>query len=174
MQPVTSCERIETRRLSLTEPVLNDAPCLRAIRNQDLVKKYLEPRAPESLDKTRALIGSIRENNAAGSSFHLAIRQTDGGALIGVAGVWRIDPETGYGEIGYMSDPSTWGRGYMTEALAAYFERLDAFWSLERVRGMVHGDNLPSVRLLERFGFAPLPPLGSEDPGCRFYERVTP
>ena len=42
MQPVTSCERIETRRLSLTEPVLNDAPCLRAIRNQDLVKKYLE------------------------------------------------------------------------------------------------------------------------------------
>lgn len=164
-------EIIETERLVLDQPCADDASALQAIRNHADVLRYLAPREADPLEKVTGLIESVRAANASRKSLHYAVRGRADSVFVGMAGVWRLDPETGFGEIGYMSDPATWGRGYMTEALAAYFDHLDAAWPLEAVRGMVHLDNAPSIKLLERFGFVRLPSLGTEDEGCVWYER---
>jgi RimJ/RimL family protein N-acetyltransferase len=164
-----SSMRIDTKRLVLDELVLEDATVLNAIRNDPVTRRYLAPKPREELETTRGLIVTIAADNARGAACNLAIRLRDG-TLIGFAGVWKIDAERGIGELGYLVAREHCNRGYATEALGAL---------LDHVRGqgltldaMVHADNVASIRLLDRFGFLPIPPTGSEDPGCVYYRRL--
>lgn len=57
------------------------------------------------------------------------------------------------GEVGKGLSPAYWGKGLMSEAMKPYLEfsskslNLDMLWSITRV------DNLPNIKLMERFGF---------------------
>jgi RimJ/RimL family protein N-acetyltransferase len=58
------------------------------------------------------------------------------------------------GHLGYMLDPSAWGKGYATEALTAYLTTLFKYIpELEQVEAAAYEDNLGSRRVLEKCGF---------------------
>lgn len=56
-------------------------------------------------------------------------------------------------EVGYWLGRAHWGRGYGTEALAAFADYAFATFSLERLQAWVFAPNLGSRRVLEKCGF---------------------
>lgn len=71
--------------------------------------------------------------------------------LLGVVGVHRVDPIP---ELGYLLHPSAWGRGYATEAVAAFIQH---FWAarpdLDTIEAKVDEENPESIRVLVKCGF---------------------
>ncbi|MEI7742217.1 MAG: GNAT family N-acetyltransferase [Chloroflexota bacterium] len=93
----------------------------------------------------------------------------DSGTLVGTAGFfrWADEPEA-CAEIGYDLAPEWWGRGIMTEALAAITEYAFGTLGLSRLYAMVLDGNGRSCRTLERAGFrhtALLPAHGEDEHG---------
>ena len=56
-------------------------------------------------------------------------------------------------EVGYIMHPGHWGRGYMTEALAAALHFAFDDYGLAKIRATTEISNAQSVKLLERCGF---------------------
>ena len=69
------------------------------------------------------------------------------GATIGKLGAWKLP------EIGFLIDRAQWGRGFASEAIAAFIARRRALGSTE-LTADVDPRNQPSLRLLQRHGFA--------------------
>lgn len=60
----------------------------------------------------------------------------------------------GVAELGYALDRRAWGRGLATEAVAAVIAHGFGAMGLRRIFADVDPDNIASIRLLERLGFA--------------------
>jgi [ribosomal protein S5]-alanine N-acetyltransferase len=56
-------------------------------------------------------------------------------------------------EIGYILAPAQQGRGLMTEAVAALIAYCFDELAAHRIEALIHPDNAPSIRLVERLGF---------------------
>jgi RimJ/RimL family protein N-acetyltransferase len=85
-----------------------------------------------------------------GLAFAVADAVTD--AVLGTCDV-RL-PHPGIGEIGYLLDPVARGRGTMTRAVRLLVAWAFADLALARVQAFVSPENVRSMRLLERLGFA--------------------
>lgn len=57
-------------------------------------------------------------------------------------------------ELGYRLSRDGWGNGYATEAAAAMLGKACQIPDLDQIRACVHPDNLASIRVLEKLGFA--------------------
>ena len=57
------------------------------------------------------------------------------------------------GELGYMLNPSFWGNGYMTEAVAILLNHLWNNTDIKEIIANVDPRNSASLKVLERFGF---------------------
>jgi RimJ/RimL family protein N-acetyltransferase len=68
------------------------------------------------------------------------------GRVIGKLGAWRLP------EIGYLLSPSVWGRGYASEALAAFIAHRRRSGGTE-LTADTDPRNEASIRLLRRHGF---------------------
>lgn len=93
--------------------------------------------------------------------------------MIGILGVAGVSFPPGTVEVGYVYDESAWGRGYATEALAAY---IDIYWDyvkeIDYMVAKVDPENIPSIKVLKKCGFVVvdhlvndivLPALGMRD-----------
>lgn len=93
--------------------------------------------------------------------------------MIGILGVPGVSSPPGTAEVGYVYDESVWGRGYATEALAAY---MDIYWDhakeIDYMVAKVDPENIPSIKVLKKCGFVVvdhlvndivLPALGMRD-----------
>lgn len=69
------------------------------------------------------------------------------GKVVGKAGCLRLP------DIGYLLHPEVWGRGYATEALAAFIPHVFAAHPVDRLTADVDPRNAASLRLLDKFGF---------------------
>lgn len=83
------------------------------------------------------------------SSFVIALKSAD--CVIGKLAIWK--PNTG--EIGFLLHRSNWGKGYMAEAFAAFFQHL---WSgkggdVKILKADVDPRNNASLGILKKFGF---------------------
>ncbi len=78
-----------------------------------------------------------------------------GGRLVGIAGLQPLDggPEV---ELTYALEPSSWGRGYATEAAAAALEYGFAEAGLSRIVGIAAAKNEASLRVLRKLGMRSL------------------
>lgn len=113
--------------------------------------------------------GILPQNNPDGLVYAVFTRQQEGSQddepssepqMIGIVGVHRPLPKA---EVGYIFHPSVWGRGYATEALAAF---LGLFWELrpsaEMVEAMTDAENYASQRVLTKCGFKEVSRLREE------------
>jgi len=80
-----------------------------------------------------------------------AVEDREAGELVGRVGCWKPEGWPGL-EVGWMLRRSSWGRGFATEAARASvdfaFDRLKE----RHVISMIHGENLPSIRVARRLG----------------------
>ena len=93
-------------------------------------------------DTERWMASMVNAEPATSDDFIITLN----GRLIGKLGAWKLP------EIGFLITPDSWGRGYGSEALAAFIDRRKALGSTE-LTADVDPRNEASLRLLDSHGF---------------------
>jgi RimJ/RimL family protein N-acetyltransferase len=145
-------ERIDTTRLALRRPALSDAEAIFARYSSDAdVTKYLSWPRHRSIEQTRAFLAfSEAEWNRWPAGPYL-IASRDDGKLLGGTGL-AFETAT-VATTGYVLARDAWGHGYATEALAAMVV-LARNLGVRRLHALCHPEHAPSIRVLEKCGFA--------------------
>ena len=144
---------LTTERLVLRDLRPSDAEEVFALRSDPRVMEHVNRPLARTMDDASALITLINGMVAANDAVQWAITAKDDDTFIGLIGFWRIVKEHHYAELGYMLAHDQWGRGYISEAIAAVvpfgFSTLD----FHRVEAITRPQNAASIRALEKNGF---------------------
>lgn len=151
----TDFPALETPRLLLRELGPADAPALLRIYGDANAMRWFGTDPLTSLQQAEQQIAAFagwREQPNPGTRWALQCRSS--GALLGSCGLFKWNRSWRSCSLGYELGPAAWGRGLMREALHAVlhwgFEQME----LERVEAQIHPDNIASLKLAERLGFA--------------------
>ena len=136
-------DELRTKRLVLRRATLDDVAAMHGIMSDPIAMRFWSTPPHADIDDTRRWIESMVEDDPAERDDYIV---TLDGRLVGKLGAWRLP------EIGFLFDPPLWGKGYATEALAAFIARRRTRGSTE-LTADVDPRNLASIRLLERAGF---------------------
>ncbi|MBN9407723.1 MAG: GNAT family N-acetyltransferase [Burkholderiales bacterium] len=146
---------IDTPRLRLREITETDIPALLAMYDLPETMQWLGADPLVTADHAAALVAFIRQG------WSLPVpeprwgieRRDHPGLLIGTVGLRLWDTGARHCQLGYQLDWRHRSRGYAHEALSTLlawcFDRME----LHRVNALVHPDNAPSLRVLQKLGF---------------------
>ena len=144
---------LHTLRLSLREFRESDASLTHRYERDPHVVRYQshEPQSfAQSLARVKSAIAASQETPR--TVFDLAIVRTQDEQLIGRCGFKITNPEQHEAMLWYVSVPTVWGQGYVTEAAQALltfaFEQL----SLHRIFVDIDPRNTASLRVAEKLG----------------------
>jgi RimJ/RimL family protein N-acetyltransferase len=146
-------EPIQTKRLLLRAPLLDDAPILyELLQEKDIARTtaniphpYPEDLAMQWIENKRYI---MQEGDA---EMGFLITSLEHGNVLGGIGL-RIDNEHQAAEVGYWIGKPYWGNGYATEALQAIIEYGFTQLNLNRIFADYQTDNLASRRVMEKCG----------------------
>ncbi len=168
-RPAASWERLrlDTERLRLRPPTLQDADALYPLFADPEVMGGLHRVAASTGEEARAMIeGGVGSWERDGVGPFL-VATADGNRVVGQAGLMIFDtrgwvPSSwsaagGYAqpELGWALIRSQWGRGYATEAAAAVLDWAHRSRSLDRLVSLISPDNVRSQGVAQRLGAAP-------------------
>jgi RimJ/RimL family protein N-acetyltransferase len=143
-------ERIETERLVLRKPRLDDAPEIFAAYAQDTeVTRYLTWRPHTSVEETYQFIGQMLKYWEIGRAYPYALTRKDSDTIIGMIAVHPDGYRLG---IGYVLARVHWGKGYIPEAAQALIDWAFQQPSIYRVDATTDVENIASQRVLEKLG----------------------
>jgi ribosomal-protein-alanine N-acetyltransferase len=143
-------ERIETERLVLRVPRMEDAPVIFAGWTQDTeVTRYLTWRPHQRVQETEGFIQSCLSVWESRTRFPYVIMLKERGELIGMIDPRIEGPKVG---IGYGAALAHWGKGYMTEATRAIIDWAFHQRSIYHVYATTDVANVASRRVLEKVG----------------------
>jgi len=120
----------------------------------DLAASRFGPKPPSSLQDTQQRLARSLARQAAGDLLNWAIAEAAEAPMLGYVCLVRIDRAHQRSEVGYALRSDHWGNGFMTEALGAVVDHGFATLGFHRLEGHTHPENRPSIRVLERCGFA--------------------
>ncbi len=122
-----------TARLSLRPPTPADAPAVwRILSNRSVVEHNPSDLVVE-LSEVERLLGRWLEHWSEHGFGNCCVFEQETGRLIGNCGIrWMAGQEAPVLNLMYRFDPSTWGRGYATEAARAVLD-----WTLQNLPGRV-------------------------------------
>jgi len=168
---------IETPRLRLRAPALDDAPAIFTGYAQDpVVTRYVSWRTHTSAGDARAFLQHCATALADGTEANWVIEAA--GALAGMVGL-RLGAHRA--ELGYVLARPHWGRGLATEAARAVAEWALARPGCFRLWAVCDVENRASARVLEKIGmeregrlrhWIVAPNLGQEPRDVWCYARV--
>jgi len=143
-------ERIETERLVLRVPCLNDSLTAFVGWTQDKdVARYLTWRPHQRIEQTQEFIRSCLSAREYETRFPYMIKLKESNEVIGVIDPRIEGPKVG---IGYVAARAYWGKGYVPEATRAIIEWAFLQPSIYRVYATTDVKNLASQRVLEKVG----------------------
>ncbi|MFV0399069.1 MAG: GNAT family N-acetyltransferase [Oscillospiraceae bacterium] len=149
--------RLETERLIIREFTPADAEGLVRFASDKAITRWL----PDWEDSPKWIgwwFGKLEENyrkNAPLEDFlAYAIVEKASGIIVGHLGCGDFD-KFGEKELGvcYVTDPARMGKGYATEAMAAFADHLLQTYGQEYLIATIQPDNLSSIRVAEKTGF---------------------
>ncbi len=144
---------LPTRRLILQKTTAESIEALFQTATDAEIMQVLHLESREKLEEQRQKYqGGLRTYNREFVWFHIVHRETN--VFMGSIGyhIWYTDHHRA--EIGYaLIDDVFKNKGYMTEAVEAVLAFGFNCMHLQRVEAMVGIDNVPSLKLMERFGF---------------------
>ena len=132
-------DEIRTERLLLRRARLEDAEAMHAIMSDPQVMRYWWTPPHRNLAETEEWIASIVKGD---DDFIVTLD----GALIGKLGARKLPA------VGFVIDRAHWGKGYASEALAAFIDRRRTLGSRE-LTATADPRNDASLKVLARHGF---------------------
>ena len=139
---------LETKRLALRAPRLEDAKSVAALANDRRIAENTA-RIPHPYRMTDAEGFISGANKTAGDAVFL-ITALQGGAVIGACSIVCSDETP---ELGYWVGAPFWGKGYATEALHAVVDYAFTDLGHEALQAGARVTNPASRRVLEKCGF---------------------
>ncbi len=94
---------------------------------------------------------SLRRNREKEKAF--AVVENSMEDIIGVIGLWSIDPWDRNAEVGYYLSKAHWGMGYAREALSLVIAYAFKWMNLRKLYARVYEPNVASIKVLEANGF---------------------
>jgi RimJ/RimL family protein N-acetyltransferase len=153
MRVDTTFEPLVTERLLLRRSVSEDAEPVSAYRSDPEVGRWQgwDRTDPEGV---RLAIEEMadRAPGEPGGWVQLSVIERDTSRLVGDIGMSPADGESGVVKVGYTIDPAFQGRGYATEAVGTLVDYALGTLGADVVRAYASGDNLPSIRVMEKVG----------------------
>ena len=131
---------------------MRDAQDIFAYSRDPLVAKHVLWSTHRTLQDARNYLHFILRQYRDGdpSSFGIQLKET--GRIIGTIGFMSWSREDSSAEVGYSMAREHWGKGLMTEALAAVLEFAFSSIGLHRVWAVHEADNPASGRVMEKCG----------------------
>lgn len=143
---------IETDRLRIRLPREQDAATYFEIHSDPDVMRWLGGPTPSSVEEEAERIVRNRAMHEELGFTMWAVEEKDSGAVVGVAGIFRVENVGPEIEVAYHFRKDRWGRGYATEAARACLDYGFETVGLERIVGLVAPENVASARVLEKCG----------------------
>jgi len=170
---------IETERLVLRKPSVDDVVALREMYADPEVMRYIGSGETLNRTATRAWVRKALQRWKANGVGHFVIEH-DGvvvgrtGFLVWDADEWRTGTLNELGdraavELGWMLGREHWGHGYAAEAATACRDHAFADLGLERLISLIAPGNERSVRVAERIGSRYIRDVGRDGWVARLY-----
>ena len=153
MSPRLPQPELSSSRLHLREVREDDAAALFAIHSDARVMRYWSYPAWTELAQAEQKIADIQRQRRELDMLVWAIADADTDLLIGSSAIFYMDLTQARAEIGYSLHPDWQGRGLASEALQLVLGYAFNELGLRRIEADIDPRNLPSCRLVERFGF---------------------
>jgi [ribosomal protein S5]-alanine N-acetyltransferase len=141
---------LETTHLILRPWVQEDTGALFRILQEPDILHYFPPTA-FTLEKTQRYINHQLNHWQERGYGHWAVTLKEDDRLIGWDGLEYL-PETDENEVAYLLSHQVWRRGYATEAAQAAVKYGLEIAELPAIIGLVHPENIGSIRVLEKCG----------------------
>ena len=149
----TGTVRLETARLILRQTTVADAEQMYANYAADPeVTKYLMWKPHASVEVSKGILADWDKQNAKMDYYHWGIVLKETGQLIGAGGSQGINEINQSTELGYCLGRMYWGKGLMSEAVAAMIAYLFGVVGLHRIFARYDPHNIASGRVMEKCG----------------------
>jgi RimJ/RimL family protein N-acetyltransferase len=145
---------MRTERLLLRPLELSDSGAYLDIFSDTMTLQYWSNEPISKIEEAESLIRQDIEWSASDNCICLGVALADSNLLIGKITLFQLSEQNRRAEVGYVLDRRHWGKGYMTEALGWLLTHAFDVMKLHRLEADTDPDNLPSLALLEKFGFA--------------------
>jgi ribosomal-protein-alanine N-acetyltransferase len=145
---------LETERLLLRPIRMSDSDAFLAIFSDARTMEYWSREPIDNLEEAETLVQQELEWVSAGSCINWGVALQESAQLIGKVVLFNFSEQNHRAEVGYILDRRYWGKGYMSETLACVLAYAFSELELHRIEADTDPENLASLALLERFGFA--------------------
>jgi ribosomal-protein-alanine N-acetyltransferase len=143
-------ETLQTERLLLRKPRMDDAPVIFETYAQDPeVTRYLVWKPHKNIRETEQFLLACGQLWREGKDFAYAITLKANDRLLGMFGLHPMNLKI---EVGYALARLYWGKGFMTEALCAVIDWAFAQPDIFRIQAICDIENIASARVMEKAG----------------------
>lgn len=140
----------DTKRLTFRKFERGDVNVIHAMRSDPEIMRFIGDLSEDPADSEKWMTKICAPWNKEGIGY-LAIVEKATGQLSGWCGLWVV-PETQEIEVGYAIAKSKWGRGYATEAAAAFVEYAFRELELARIVALAFPENAASINVMKKLG----------------------
>lgn len=169
---------IETGRLVLRPPTMDDLPWIAAEMNGEKVMRHLGGPRSEA-EVADGLAADIAAFSTPGGHRRWTIWRRDDDRRIGRCGLFHVrsaaapDALRGANEIGWTLADHAWGQGYATEAARAVLDHGFDTMRFAVIFAQTSDSNARSTRMMTRLGFERLAALDYVDPDYPPHDNPT-
>jgi ribosomal-protein-alanine N-acetyltransferase len=142
---------LQTPRLFLRPWRLEDGEAWFNILQEEGILRYYPNQTPPPREKAEPYITHHLSHWQTRGYGHWAVVTREEGRVVGWSGLEYLH-ELEETEVAYLLSKRAWGRGYATEAARACVKFGFESVGLEKIIGLVHPENVGSVRVLEKCG----------------------
>jgi ribosomal-protein-alanine N-acetyltransferase len=154
---VLVCEKsneMRTARLILRPLEISDSSAFLSIFSDAETMLYWSKEPISTIEEAESLIQQDIKWSASDNCICLGVALAESNLIIGKVTLFQLDRQNRRAEIGYVMDRRHWGKGYMTEAMEWLLDYAFDVLKLHRIEADTDPDNIPSLALLEKFGFS--------------------
>ncbi len=144
---------LTTERLILRQLQQSDNRAIFALRSNEQINKFVVRTKPTNKESTRSFIEKINTAIEQNESIFWVICEKDNPNLIGTICLWNFSEDKSCAETGYELSPSSWRKGFMSEAFKCVLEYAFHTLKLKTIEAFTHKDNVASTRMLTKNNF---------------------
>ena len=149
----TGSVRMETKRLILRPTSINDAEQMfNNWASDPEVTKYLFWPPHADIEVTKGILSNWDKENEKPDYYHWGIEVKETGQLIGTGGTINMSERFHSTALGYCMSRAYWGKGYMSEAVAAMIKHLFINVGFNRIAACHDPENVGSGRVMQKCG----------------------